>query len=172
MPVWRLRVGQSGGGKSNPAGLRPSLQAPPLARVLRLGDWKASWRADRCHDVSRSGTTARMRPSIGDEDMLRRLVWCAMPELCMEGRQIAHQDARFGLVVRDSGATSSVAFAASDISYPLHNPSYAGAARLAFKRPVRAPEAARRRPKRVQHAKQDDYRRLPSGRDPGGRITR
>ncbi len=47
-----------------------------------------------------------------------------------------------------------------------------GAPRLVSDRPSRALQAARARPKRVQHVQQDDHRRLPSGRNPGGRILR
>jgi len=47
-----------------------------------------------------------------------------------------------------------------------------GAPRLVSDRPSRALQAARARPKRVQHVQQDDHRRLPSGRNPGGGVTR
>jgi len=119
-----------------------------------------------------AGHWRRMRPSTGDEDRLRRLIWCAMPEICTKGRPIARYDAMLSLVLPFSGATPRAAFAAADIQLPNHNSSYADAARRAFKRPVRAPEALRSRPKRVQHAQQDDYRRFAPGRDPGSRIKR
>jgi hypothetical protein len=114
-----------------------------------------------------AGQWRNSRPSIGDEDRLRRLIWCAMPKLCSQGRQSAHQIARFGLGLQRSGATL---FRLNN-QHPNHYPSHAGLARRRFGRPLRTLEAAGARPKRVQHAQQDDYRRLPSGRDPGGRNT-
>jgi hypothetical protein len=44
-----------------------------------------------------------------------------------------------------------------------------GAPRLSFERPPGSHGAARARPARVTHVQQDDYRRLPPRRNPGGR---
>jgi hypothetical protein len=112
----------------------------------------------------------RRRPLIGDEDRLRRLIWCAMPELCTQGRQIARGDSMLSLALPVLDASLGAMVAAPHIHLLNHNSAYADAARRALKRPIRALEALRARPKRVQHAQQDDYRRFAPGRDPGGRI--
>jgi hypothetical protein len=165
-------VSRGGGGQSKPAGHCPRFRAPPSLGFCasKIGKRLGGRNARRAR--TGAGQRRAMRPSIGDEDRLRRRIWCAMPELRMQGRLIAQRSARCGFDLRGLGSSSGVIGThLLTLQNPFRDLSNTATARPFPSRPRRALEAALACPKRVQHAQQDDYRRLPPGRDPGGRAT-